>query len=291
MAVYLIGVDGGGTGTRAIIANRDGTTLGAGVAGPSALGQGVDAAWQQILLAIAQAFSSASLALPDWSDCAMGAGLSGVGHRASRDAFLSQSPGFSPLVLESDAYTMLLGAHGGAPGLMVASGTGSIAEVLRGDGTRQETGGWGFPVGDEGSGAWLGLRAMAHAQAALDGRAPVGALARKVWAHCGNSRESILAWCATARQFQYGQLAPSVFDCAAVDAVADALLIQAAQALELMVHALDPHGVLPLAVCGSVGQQLHTRLGPSLRERLVVAKQDAAHGAVILLQKSLKVPS
>lgn len=288
MSTYLIGVDGGGTGTRVAIANRDGTTLGEGAAGPSALGQGVEAAWQQILQAVSHAFSDASLAVPPWSKCAMGAGLSGVGHRPSRQAFSAQNPGFLHLTLASDAYTMLLGAHGGAPGLMVAAGTGSIAEVLRRDGTRQETGGWGFPVGDEGSGAWLGLHAMAHAQAALDGRAQEGELARKVWAQCGGTREEILAWCASARQFQYGQLAPCVFEAAATDPAADTLLTRAAEALERLAEALDPDGTLPLALCGSVGRQLQSRLRMTLRERLIEPRVDAVQGAIILIKEFLK---
>jgi glucosamine kinase len=63
-----------------------------------------------------------------------------------------------------------LGAHGGGPGAIVAAGTGSIDEALRHDGEHVSVGGWGYPVGDEGSGAWLGMCAMREAQLASDGR-------------------------------------------------------------------------------------------------------------------------
>ena len=56
MVEFLIGVDGGGTTTRALLARRDGAVIGQGRAGPSALGQGIAKAWEQIQVAIRQAF-------------------------------------------------------------------------------------------------------------------------------------------------------------------------------------------------------------------------------------------
>ena len=138
MIAYLIGVDGGGTGTRVRIADRSGTLLAQGSAGPSALGQGVEAAWEHILSAIQAAFHSVGQSTPSWSECAMGAGLSGISNLPRRDRFLVMNPGFARIALESDAYTALLAAHGGRPGAMVASGTGSVGEVLYANGTRKQ---------------------------------------------------------------------------------------------------------------------------------------------------------
>ena len=80
----------------------------------------------------------------------------------------------------------LLGAHEGRPGAIVAAGTGSVGEALRRDGLRVAVGGWGFPVGDEGSGAWLGLRAMRETHRAIDGRArrrPAGRCGSRAGGH------------------------------------------------------------------------------------------------------------
>ena len=288
MIDFAIGVDGGGTGTRVRVADRSGALLAQGVAGPSALGQGVESAWEQIVLAIRSAFSACSLSLPHWSRCVVAAGLSGTGYHTWRDGFLALNPGFAALQLESDAYAMLLGAHAGRPGVMVAAGTGSIGEALYEDGTRREVGGWGFPVGDEGSGAWLGLRAMAHTQAAADGRATAGSLAALVRGYCGGGAASLLEWCADARQFKYAQLAVLVFEAADSDPVAYALLEGAALELARMANVLDPQQTMPLAVCGSVGKGLHTRLPAALQRRCVAPAQDAAHGALILALNSLE---
>lgn len=288
MIEYLIGVDGGGTGTRVAVGLPDGSLLAYGQAGPSALGQGVGQAWQHILQATSSAFASVRMELPAWSACAMGAGLSGVSHRPWSEQFHAQNPGFARLVLDTDAHTMLLGAHGGRPGAMVAAGTGSVGEVLHPDGSRFQVSGWGFPVGDEGSGAWLGLRAMGLAQQALDHRAVLGPLAQRILERCGSSREALQAWCALARQFEYAQLARVVFDAAASDPAADDLLNQAAGALEAIASALDPAQALPLAICGSIGEQLKHRLSQSTLARCVDARQDATYGALHLIRAALE---
>jgi glucosamine kinase len=284
MVEFLVGVDGGGTSTRALLARRDGRVIGQGQAGPSALQQGIASAWTQVQLAIRRAFETAGVATPSWDRVALGAGLSGVSNRPWRDQFVATNPGFAELVAETDSFTMLVGAHGGKPGAIVIAGTGSIGEVWNPDGSRHCVGGFGFPVSDEGSGAWLGLRAVREAQAAIDGRSNAGSLARAVWAHCGDTRDSLQAWCDKAGQFQYGQVAPAVFDSESTDPQAAHLLSRAVNALESIALALDPHGGLPLAVCGSIGERLSGRFAPALKTRLVGAADGPAAGALTLVR-------
>ena len=288
MIKYLLGVDGGGTGTRVLLATRGGALLAQASAGPSALGQGVAAAWRNILSGAQQAFQLAGLAVPAWSQCALGAGLSGVHHQPWCDDFVASNPGFARIAVENDAYIALLAAHGGLPGAMVAAGTGSVGEALYADGTRHQVSGWGYPAGDEGSGAWLGLRAMSHAQEVMDRRLPTGPLAARIHQQCGGHRDALQAWCATAGQNEYAQLAPTVFTSAASDPAAEALLVQAAAAIERMAAALDPQAALPLAMCGSVGRQLLPRLASATRARCITSPQDAVYGALTLVHQSLE---
>ncbi|MES2585234.1 MAG: BadF/BadG/BcrA/BcrD ATPase family protein [Pseudomonadota bacterium] len=288
MIKYLLGVDGGGTGTRVLLATRGGAVMAQASAGPSALGQGVAAAWRNILAAVHQAFALAELPVPDWSQCALGAGLSGVHHQPWCDEFVANNPGFARIAVENDAYIALLAAHRGLPGAMVAAGTGSVGEALYADGTRHQVSGWGFPVGDEGSGAWLGLRAVSHAQQVMDHRLPGSALATHIHQQCGNHRDALQAWCASAGQNEYAQLARAVFESAASDPVAEQLLTEAATAIERMAAALDPQGALPLAIFGSVGRQLLPRLASATRARCIASPQDAVHGALTLVHQSLE---
>jgi glucosamine kinase len=287
MAEFLLGVDGGGTSTRAVVARADGRVLGRGTAGPSALGQGVPQAWRNVELACARALKACGLHDVGWTQCALGAGLSGAGNASWRDAFLAADIGFAHLVLESDSHALLMGAHAGRPGAILIAGTGSVAEAVLPDGRRRLVGGWGFPVGDEGSGAWLGLHALRHAQAALDGRERPGLLARHVWSVCGADREALHAWCDRAGQFGYAQLAPAVFDLDARDLAAAQLLARAADALAALVQAVDPAGVLPVAVGGSVAQRLAVRLPASIRARIVPPARPADEGALLLVQHHL----
>ena len=286
MVEFLIGVDGGGSGTRALLAHAQGrAVLGHGEAGPSALGQGIAQAWRHVELAIRRAFRNADIETPPWQRCAVVAALSGVSNPPWRDAFLAADPGFARLEAETDSFAMLLGALGGRPGSIVAAGTGSIGEVLRPDGTRCTVGGWGFPVGDEGSGAWLGLHAGRQAQCALDGRVKPGPLVRYVFSHCGRHRDALQAWCDHAGQFEFAQLAPAVFEYETVDAFAAQLLDRAAASIESIAWALDPKGLLPVALAGSIGQRLAPRLTPELRERLVPAADGPAAGALMLARR------
>lgn len=265
-----------------------GEAVASGSAGPSALGQGVPQAWQNILDAVRAAFASARRPVPRWERCVLVAGLSGASHAPWREAFLACDPGFAALEAETDSYTMLLGAHGGAPGAIVIAGTGSIAEALRADGSRATVGGWGFRVDDEGSGGWLGLQAVRHGLAAFDGRAHAGALARRVWMHCGDEREALQEWCASAGQFEFAQLARAVFECEAADPVAAGLLQQATEALESLVLAIDPGGRLPVAMSGSIGERLAPRMRPFVRGRFVAPRDSAAAGALRLARRLLR---
>jgi glucosamine kinase len=280
---HLIGIDGGGTGTRARLAAADGRLLGSGDAGPSGLSQGMARAWTHVELAIARAFADAGLPQAAPAECALGLGLAGAHVPALAAAFCRADPGFALLALDTDAGTTLRGAHGGAPGAIVAAGTGSVGQALFADGRRTLAGGWGFGVGDEGSGAWLGLHAMQQAQRALDGRAPVGALARAVWRVAGGQREALLDWGAEAGQHGYARLAPLVFEAAPSDLAAERLLDRAADELAAIATALDPAGQLPLAVTGSVGARLQDRLPAALRARCVAPAGDSAQGALQLV--------
>ncbi|HLW11631.1 MAG TPA: BadF/BadG/BcrA/BcrD ATPase family protein [Casimicrobiaceae bacterium] len=284
---YLIGVDGGGSGTRIRLAHVSGQTLASAQAGPSALGQGAAQAWRNILGAIDETFRAANVA--DWKprECAVGLGLAGAITPSRIDEFLRSQPDFAQFALASDGYTTLLGAHGGKPGAVIAAGTGSIGEALRADDTRTSVGGWGFPVGDEGSGAWLGMQAMRRAQHASDGRAPASPLVQSIMRAAGETRAALLGWCEDAGQREYAALAPLVFDAEESDPWAAQLLSAAARALDDIATTLDPDGALPLVVSGSIGRRLTTRLAPSTRARIVEPAGDAIDGALMLVRQKL----
>ncbi len=288
MIEFLIGVDGGGSGTRVRLADAGGRELGLGQSGPSGLGLGIASAWNAVGQAIAAAFAAASLPQPGNERLAIGLGLAGVHNKQWAAEFCAVQPGFAAIVLASDATTTLFGAHQGQPGAIIALGTGSVGEVLLPDGSQREVGGWGFPAGDEASGGWMGLRAMNHVQQVQDGRQRGGALANAIIAHCGGSRDTIQAWLARANQTAFATLAPLVLAHAANDHCARAIVDAAAAEVARMAEALDPGATLPLALCGGLGEPLRPFLAPALAARCLAPQGDAASGALRLIQHHLK---
>ncbi len=286
MIDYLIGVDGGGTGTRVRLARfspHGVVELAQGASGPSGLGLGIARAWASVQDAVAQAFAVAGIEQPSLDRIAIGLGLAGVHNRQWAQAFEQANPGYAALRLETDAFSTLLGAHGGRPGAIVAIGTGSVGEVLQPDGTRREVGGWGFPAGDEASGGWIGLAAINHIEQVLDGRRPGGAFADAVVDACGGNRAAIQVWLGQATQTTYATLAPLVLQ-HADDPAARAILVQAGEEAAAIARALDPDGRLPLALCGGLGSALRDWLPPALAARARAPEGDSARGALRMIE-------
>ncbi len=288
---YLIGIDGGGTGTRALLTDERGVELGRGSAGPSALSLGADQAWQAILVAVRQTFDHAGLVMPALSKIALGCGLSGVNNKQWAVQFKEKNPGFLPLVIETDAGTTLLGAHLGQPGVIIALGTGSVGEVMLADGSRREVGGWGFPSSDEAGGAWLGLRAMNHVQKALDGRSAADDFSHALIAYCaaesrvpGEERDAVFDWLGRANQTRFAQLAAIVIDYAASTAKAKEIMLAAGIEVQTMAHALDRSGLMPIALCGGLAEEMRAYLPENLRLRVIRPRSDGVAGALILLR-------
>lgn len=284
MIEYLIGVDGGGTGTRVRLARADGSELAQGQGGPSGLSLGIAQAWNSVADAVAAAFGAAGIAQPARTSIAIGLGMAGVHNPLWAGQFIAADPGFGALRLDNDGYTTLIGAHGGKAGSIVAIGTGSVGQAILADGSRREVGGWGFPTGDEAGGGWMGLRAIAHIEKVIDGRAPHSAFAQAVIDACGGERNAIQVWIGSATQTVFASLAPLVVAHADSNDTARAILADAGREVALMAHALDAAGQLPLALCGGLGAPLRAYLPPDLLARSVAPLGDSASGALRMIE-------
>ena len=286
--LYLAGVDGGGTGTRVVLNTPDGRELARGAGGPGGLALGRAEAWQSVMTALTQAFDVAGIVMPPLQQIGIGLGLAGVTVTAWREEFLQLNPGFGLLIVESDAYTTLLGAHCGEAGAVIALGTGSVGEALYSDGSRLEVGGWGFPIGDEASGAWLGWQAVNYLQRVLDGRQPAEALSEALAQQTGDTREALFAWMGAANQTRYASLAPTVIRLAEQSAVARSLLQQAGQDVAQMAAALTTRESLNIALCGGLAGVLKPYIPQSLQQHLQEPQADSATGAMLLVKRQVR---
>lgn len=280
---YLVGVDGGGSGTRIIVTDKKLQILASAQGDPSALGQGIEKAWRSIVDTLARAFHYGSIPVPMLSECAIGLGLSGANNFVWKNEFYLRNPGFKNIIVDTDGFTTLLGAHSGKPGAIVAVGTGSVGMVLNKKFERKDVSGWGFPAGDEASGAWLGLKAAAMTQKTLDGRRTASTLSDLVLKFCGKESDQFLNWLGNAGQNSFAQLAPLVFQAAATDNDAKQLLTNAGLEIELMAKALDPEELLPLSICGRLGEALIPYLPESTKLRHQPANGDSTIGALLLI--------
>ena len=175
----LLGVDGGGTKTHAVIINSDGRVLGEGIAGPSnPLRVGIGRAAAAIRDAVERACDAAHEHRADL--LAAEVGLAGARREDLRQRMREALAGLisGPLEVVSDADIALYGATGGKPGLVVIAGTGSVCCGLSARGRRSCVGGWGPVAGDEGSGSWIARRALQAVAQAADGRGPVTELSQ-----------------------------------------------------------------------------------------------------------------
>lgn len=173
----VVGVDGGGSKTRAVILDANLVILGEGLAGPSnPLRVGIGNAANAIREAIDRACESAQLRRSDL--LAAEIGLAGARRKElsarMREALLPL--GISETVVVGDADIALYGATEGEPGLIVIAGTGSICCGINARGKTGCAGGWGPIAGDEGGGAWIARRALRAIAHAVDGRGPATSL-------------------------------------------------------------------------------------------------------------------
>jgi N-acetylglucosamine kinase-like BadF-type ATPase len=173
----VLGLDGGGTKTHAIILDLNLNILGEGVAGPSnPLRVGIVNAATAIRNAIDKACDAAGLRRTDLFAAEIG--LAGVRRQELRARVRESLKGLAirDLIVVGDSDIALYAATQGAPGLVVIAGTGSICCGVNARGKHACAGGWGPLAGDEGGGSWIarrGLRAIAYAS---DGRGPATSL-------------------------------------------------------------------------------------------------------------------
>ena len=281
----FVGVDGGATKTLLRIEDAEGRVLGHGHGGAANIRLSVEESWRSILDALAQALAQAGFGLDDVSrrlHC--GAGIAGTEVAAARDHFVTASHPFASLVVRSDGYTACLGAHGGEDGAVIAVGTGTIGFQVEG-GRESRVGGWGFPHGDEGGGALLGLEAVRKTLQWLDGREPVDPLLEAVSAHFDGDQGRLVSWANAAGETEFGEIAPLVLEHARKETPLALSIVRAAAAeLDRVGKALADKSQRPLPCCmlGGLGKFYEPFLGKALRDRLAPGRFDSVQGALIL---------
>lgn len=173
---YFLGIDGGGTNTRAAIVDSTGQILGWGSSGPSNYDDvGRDTAKINIAEAILRAWQRAAIAPQPFETAFFGmAGVVSPTDRHVIRAIAAELDGVpvDQIGIDHDCRIALAGGLIGHPGIVLISGTGSSCYGRNAAGDDWRTGGWGQLISDEGSGYWFGLNAMRCSVRSFDGRDP-----------------------------------------------------------------------------------------------------------------------
>ena len=148
----------------------------------------------------------------------------------------------SRVEVTTDVELALAGAFQTGPGIVVSAGTGSIAVGRDAKGARWRIGGYGWQMGDEGSGYAIGRSALGAVSRAHDGRSPRTALTDRVLAatRCADF-DSVVRWAAAASPSEIASLAPHVLEIAAQgDLLAQGIADYAARELSQLAICLRP---------------------------------------------------
>src|SRR5437667_177478 len=161
LTVVLLGADAGGSHSAVAIGREDGTVLGRAEGPGAAMRPGGAAASALVLADIARkAATQATVSLP--VDRAV-VGAAGAGRAQEQQelaaALVAAGIARAARVL-ADAEVALATAFQSAPGVIINAGTGSIAYARDDAGRLHRCGGYGWQLGDEGGGYWLGRRAL-----------------------------------------------------------------------------------------------------------------------------------
>lgn len=294
MSAIVVGVDGGGSRTRVLVADEQGNEIVSVDGAGSAVRPGEAERSADIIAALVRDALAAS-DMRHVSPKVVCVGVAGVGRDAERQALwqaLASRDVGEEIVVHADATVALDDAFGEGPGVLLIAGTGSVAFGRGPTGTFARCGGWGPSFGDEGSGAWIGRKALSVVTAAADGREPETALTGAVLTAAElNDVSDLIGWAASASPGALATLAPIVMSVAeAGDLRANALLTLAVEELMLHLRTLarqlfaDERAAIPVALAGGLMAR-----GTALRKRLEQRLKSAVPGAQVRAEEVVPV--
>ena len=298
MTRILIGVDVGGTKTA--VGVSDGTAMLARADGPGAAvrpGRALASA-----TVIAEVVRRALAGTDRLRGDVLYVGAAGAGREPERDELrkaLRTENLATTIVVSTDIDIAHAAAFDEGPGIVVSAGTGSVAVGRGREGKRQRIGGYGWQMGDEGSGYAIGRAALGAVSRAFDGRSPRTALSERVLTVTRSEDfDALVRWAAGASPAEVAALAPHVLDVAAMgdilaQGIADYAARELTQLVICLVPMMDAESPIGVAITGG----LLTREGPLRRSVLARLKEepglttietpvDAVQGAIRLAARS-----
>lgn len=306
---YVLGIDGGGTKTTCVLMDKTGKVWGRGQAGSANYQTvGAEAAYWAIAQSILQATQEFEILIQG-----IGIGLAGAGRGADQARVrgwvdrLQKSPQFSlqwdlkpeRITICPDCEIALMGGIGKNTGIAAIAGTGAIVWGRNDQGDTKRVGGWGYLLGDEGSGYWIARQGLQAVMRSWDGRLGETSLTQHLVAHLGLNTVEDLVEAVYRRGWGVTEIAAlsQIVDrsAAAGDAVASQILDDAAQELVLAVQVaanalFQPHEPFEVVTLGGAWQSADLRqtFVTSFAEiftnsKVIEPRHEAAYGAGLMV--------
>ena len=301
--MYIIGIDGGGTKTIGILATETGQRLTEVESGPANYHVVGEAETRAVLENIlAELYEKAEV--PSGSSVRCCLGMAGLGRAADREVIgrICDELGISQnRILTHDAHIALVGGTEKQEGVIVISGTGAIVYGINAEGREARASGWGYLLGDEGSGYDIAIKGLQAVARAADGRGDPTDLTDRILNRLERNEPSdLIRWAHAASRDTIAQLAEVVFDTAqTMDAVAEGVVDAAADELVCAANSVIEQLKFtePFDIVLSGGNLIHqTMFADKLRHRfsriqpsasVQLPKHAPAYGAVLLAQANL----
>ena len=304
--MHVLGIDAGGTKTVCLLADAEGRIVSEARAG----GANLQAAGELEVEKVLHAVMEDALGERDLQPAAICLGIAGVDRESDAVAVrgIMRRIGFKTRTLVvNDALIALVAGAGNQPGIVIVAGTGSIAYGRDAKGRAARSGGWGYVLGDEGGGFWIGRSALHAVVREFDGRGPRTTLTDRVLAAMHLDRPTDLIHAVYAgglHRYAIANIAPVVQQAAdAGDAVAADIVsragVELAAAATSVITRLEMRGELfPTLLAGGVFrgvpalvQHVATRLAEvAPRSEVRLLGDEPAMGAVTLALAAARGP-
>ncbi|MGJ8562345.1 MAG: BadF/BadG/BcrA/BcrD ATPase family protein [Alphaproteobacteria bacterium] len=288
--MYFLGIDAGGTKVKARLTNQSGAIIGEGLSGPGNVRIGIPKAFASISDAYNEAIAQAGLSPEDVGSIRAGFGIAGLSRLGALAEMQAQPLPFHKTTIVNDGKIANIGAHSGGDGGIVIIGTGSIGigNVAQKD---LRVGGYGFPISDEGGGAYIGLQAIRITLRASDGRLEHSELTRMIYERFGRDTQAIVSWMDSATATEYATMAPDVVNAAEAGDYHGRLIIShSAWHVEIMVRGLFGLDVPRVSLLGGLAPRIEPWMSPDIRLKLSPPEGDALDGALWLARHADREP-
>ena len=276
---YIIGVDGGGSKTHAILIDKTRNIIAEAFNGSANINSDLSLAQNSIKSVIDELILKYQL---QNKNIAIGIGVAGYSAVQNRNQLLKNlSLSYPTIKLSSDCHIACLAAHSGHEGCIIICGTGVVGYYIQNN-IGQQIGGWGFPHGDLGGAAWLGLEICRYTCKAIDGIIPFSPLLNHVFNQFNHSFSEFKIWLLQAKPSDYAHISRLISQFKDSDSNAHKIFAAGICEIVTFIHSIKNKApTQPIKMTGGIASAYFPELKKTFAD-LEISNNSPAYGACLL---------